>query len=115
MGNNNSTRSLAARSQGSASGSPRIPQGFPRPEDLFSQDELKSARLVASQGPFVTEETGKLLREFYEKYAPEKSNTEFINNIVHSGMELSMLNQKLRAKYNMDLDDFCVAEGKTLQ
>jgi hypothetical protein len=95
-------------------GSSRIPAGSPRPEDLFSQDELKSARLVAMQGPFVDSKTGELLAEFYKEYSPDKDQ-EHINKIIQSGMELSMLNSKLREKYGVDLDDFVLARGGELK
>lgn len=90
-----------------------IPAGSPRPEDLFSQDELKSARLVATQGPFVEASTGLLLRKFYDKYSPEKDE-DHIMKIIDSGMELKMLNQKLRDKYGVDLDDFVLQSGGKL-
>jgi hypothetical protein len=91
----------------------RLPYGSPRPEDLFSSEELKSARLVATQGPFVDAKTGDLLVEFYKKYSPEKDD-EHIQKIVQSGMELSLLNQKLRDKYGVDLDDFVLQNGGQL-
>lgn len=93
----------------------RIPPGSPRPEDLFSNEELKSARLVAMQGPFVEPKTGELLSQFYQKYAPDKDDDEHIGKIIQSGMELSMLNQKLRDKYGVDLDDFVLAQGGELK
>jgi hypothetical protein len=86
----------------------------PRPEDLFSNEELKSARLVAMQGPFVDARTGELLAEFYKVHCPDK-NDEDIARIIQSGMELSMLNNKLRAKYGLDLDDFVLQRGGELK
>jgi len=67
------------------------------------------------QGPFVDAETGKLLSAFYKKYAPEKDDEEHISKITQSGMELRMLNDKLREKYGVDLDDFVLANGGTLK
>jgi len=93
----------------------RSPLGFPRPEDLFTNDELKSARLVATQGPFVDGRTAELLVAFYKKYAPEKNDDEHINKIIQSGMELSLLNEKLRDKYGVDLDDFVLQNGGELK
>jgi hypothetical protein len=91
----------------------RTPKQFgkapPLTDPLFSKEELKSARVVGVQGPFVDEKTGQQLRAFYTKYAPEMENEgkeEKILTIVQSGVAVSLLNSKLKAKYGADLDDF---------
>ena len=65
------------------------------------------------QGPFVDAKTGELLARFYKKYSPDKDD-EHIAKIVNSGMELKLLNSKLRDKYGVDLDDFVLQNGGTL-
>ena len=92
----------------------RLPPGSTRPEDLFTNEELKSARLIATQGPFVDAKTGELLAEYYKVYSPDKDE-EHIMKIVSSGMEMSLLNQKLRDKYGVDLDDFVLSRGGDLK
>ena len=66
------------------------------------------------QGPFVDASTATLLAEFYQQYSPDKDE-DHINKIIQSGMELSMLNSKLREKYGYDLDDFVLARGGELK
>lgn len=87
----------------------KAPQQSPPVIDhtLFSNEELKSVRLVALQGPFVDSKTAVLLSQFYAVHCPDNTDTEEkIATIIESGMEVKMLNDKLRLKYGKDLTDF---------
>jgi hypothetical protein len=83
-------------------------------QEMFSHEELKSARMMASVGPFVSLEHAQALSDFYKKYAPEKDTEEFITAIIETGVEVAMLNEKLRETYGADLDDFALQNGQEL-
>ena len=89
-----------------------------KPEGASTRDtdvEAKSARVVAQRGPFVDQATtAPLLREFYQRHAPERGE-EHVQNVVRTGIPVAELNEKLRDKYGCDLTNFRDAPQRYLE